>query len=212
MPNMKNFDNSLYCITAEKYSNGKNNIEVVSSMLLGGAKTIQYREKDKSMLEKYEQCLEIRKLTREYDATFIVNDDIALAIAVEACGVHVGQDDLPIEQVLKIVPKDMIVGLSTHSPEQAQAAIKSGAHYIGVGPIYYTETKTDVCAPVGLEYLDYVVENIDIPFVAIGGIKESNITQVLNHKAKNICMVTEIVSNSDIKDVVKRNIQIIKSK
>ncbi len=208
---MKNFDKSLYCITAEKYSNGKNNIDVVHSMLLGGAKIIQYREKDKSMLEKYNQCKEIRKLTREYDATFIVNDDIALAIAVDACGVHIGQDDLPIKEVLKIVPSNMIVGLSTHSPEQAIAAVKSRAHYIGVGPIYYTETKTDVCAPVGLEYLDYVVNNIDIPFVAIGGIKENNISQVLNHKAKNVCMVTEIVSAPDIKNIVERNIEIIKN-
>lgn len=211
MPNMKNFDNTLYCITAEKYSQGKDNIEVVHSMLNGGAKIVQYREKDKSMLEKYNQCIKIRELTKKYDATFIVNDDIALAVAVDACGVHVGQDDLPIEKVLKIVPSSMIVGLSTHSPEQAENAVKSGVHYIGVGPIYYTETKTDVCAPVGLEYLDYVVKNIDIPYVAIGGIKESNIEQVLNHKAKNVCMVTEIVSGIDIENTVKNNIKTIKT-
>ena len=211
MLNIENFQNTLYCITAEKYSNGKNNIEVVASMLKGGASIIQYREKTKSMREKYYECLEIRKLTKNYNATFIVNDDIALAISVNACGIHIGQDDMPVDEVRKIIPKNMIIGLSTHNESQAQIALQSKVDYIGVGPIYHTETKVDVCSPVGIKYLDYVVNNVNIPFVAIGGIKENNIDEVLEHKAKTICMVTEIVGSNNIEDIVKRNIEKIKN-
>ncbi len=211
MLNIENFQNTLYCITAEKYSNGKNNIDVVGSMLKAGARIIQYREKMKSMREKYYECLEIRKLTKNYNATFIVNDDIALAISVNACGIHIGQDDLPVDEARKIIPKNMIIGLSTHNESQAQMALKNKVDYIGVGPIYHTETKIDVCAPVGIKYLDYVVNNVNIPFVAIGGIKENNIDEVLEHKAKTICMVTEIVGSNNIEDIVKQNIEKIKN-
>ncbi len=188
----------LYCLTAEEYSNGKSNIEVVKEMIGAGIKIIQYREKEKKMLYKYEECKKIRALTKEAGVTFIVNDDIDIALLVKADGVHIGQEDLPIEQVRDLVGEEMIIGLSTHSPEQAQEAIKRGADYIGVGPIYRTYTKKDVCEPVGLEYLEYVVKNIDIPFVAIGGVKEHNVDEVAKRGAKCIAMVTEIVGAEDI--------------
>lgn len=211
---MKKIDkliNTLYCITSEAHSNGKTNAEVSLEMLLGGAKVIQYREKDKTMLSKYNECFEIRKLTKEHDALLIINDDIALALALNADGVHIGQDDLPIEEVRKIVGKDMIIGLSTHSKEQANNAVKNGADYIGVGPIFLTKTKKDVCSPVGLEYLDYAVKNIKIPFVAIGGIKMHNIDEVLEHGAKTVCMVSEIVGASDVKKVARETIEKIRT-
>ena len=188
----------LYGITAEEYSMGRNNIEVVSQMIKAGIKVIQYREKDKKMQEKYQECLALRKMTKEAGVTFIVNDHVDMALLVEADGVHLGQDDLPVNRVRELVGKDLIIGLSTHSPEQAQSAMKMGVDYIGVGPIFTTQTKKDVCAPVGLEYLDYVVKHIPLPFVAIGGIKEHNITEVAQRGAKCIALVTEIVGANDI--------------
>ena len=188
----------LYGITAEEYSMGRNNIEVVSQMIKAGIKVIQYREKDKKMQEKYQECLALRKMTKEAGVTFIVNDHVDMALLVEADGVHLGQDDLPVNRVRELVGKDLIIGLSTHSPEQAQSAMKMGVDYIGVGPIFTTQTKKDVCAPVGLEYLDYVVKHIPLPFVAIGGIKEHNITEVTQRGAKCIALVTEIVGANDI--------------
>ncbi|NLK52921.1 MAG: thiamine phosphate synthase [Syntrophomonadaceae bacterium] len=188
----------LYGITAEEYSLGRNNIEVVSQMIKAGIKVIQYREKDKKMQEKYQECLALRKMTKEAGVTFIVNDHVDMALLVEADGVHLGQDDLPVNRVRELVGKDLIIGLSTHSPEQAQSAMKMGVDYIGVGPIFTTQTKKDVCAPVGLEYLDYVVKHIPLPFVAIGGIKEHNITEVAQRGAKCIALVTEIVGANDI--------------
>jgi thiamine-phosphate pyrophosphorylase len=98
----------------------------------------------------------------------------------------------------------MIIGLSTHSPEQAQEAIRLGADYIGVGPIYPTKTKKNVCAAVTLDYLDYVVKNVTLPYVAIGGIKLNNIEEVARHGAKCICLVTEIVGAEDIGAMVEK--------
>ena len=200
----------LYCITAEEYANGRNNIEVVEQMIAAGVKIIQYREKEKQKLYKYEECLKIRELTREAGVTFIVNDDLDLALLVNADGVHIGQEDLPIEKVRQLVGEAMIIGLSTHSPAQAQDAVRRGADYIGVGPIFKTDTKKDVCEPVGLEYLDYVVNQVNIPYVAIGGIKAGNVAEVVRSGAKCVAMVTEIVGAEDIQQKIFDVKQIIR--
>jgi thiamine-phosphate pyrophosphorylase len=188
----------IYGITAEEYSLGRSNIEVAAYMIEAGIRVIQYREKEKSDREKYEECLKIRELTRVAGVTFIVNDRVDLAMLVGADGLHLGQDDLPPEAVREMVGEKMIIGLSTHSPAQATAAVRLGVDYIGVGPIFATNTKKDVSAPVGLEYLEYVVENIRLPFVALGGIKEHNIAEVYRRGARCIALVTEIVGARDI--------------
>ncbi len=191
-------EKGIYGITAEEYSLGRSNVDVVGQMIDAGIKVIQYREKDKKARLRYEECLKIREMTRKAGVVFIVNDYVDIALLVGAEGVHIGQDDLPPEKVRELVGKEMIIGLSTHSPAQAEAAVKSGVDYIGVGPIFATKTKKDVCAPVGLEYLEYVAQNISLPFVAIGGIKESNIAEVRGKGAACIALVTEIVGAEDI--------------
>ena len=145
------------------------------------------------------ECLELRRLTREAGACFIVNDHVDIAILCEADGVHVGQEDLPVEAVRRLVGPDMIIGLSTHNPEQARAAVAAGADYLGVGPIDPTQTTKDVCAPVTLDYLDWVAANIDLPFVAIGGIKRHNIADVAAHGARCCALVSELVGAPDIR-------------
>ena len=192
------FNTELYCITAEEHSLGRSNIEVVRQMIDAGIKIIQYREKDKKMKDKYQECKVIREMTKQAGVTFIVNDDIDLAMIVKADGVHIGQDDLPIEKVRELVGDKMIIGISTHCPEEARQAVASGADYIGVGPIFKTATKKDVCEPVGFEYLEYVAQNISIPFVAIGGIKLTNITEVIKRGTQCIAIVTEITTAQDI--------------
>lgn len=194
----------LYCITAEEHSRGRTDIEVAAQMLDAGVQILQYREKEKTKLEKYLDCVRLRELTAKHRAVFIVNDDADLALAVHADGVHIGQDDMPIEAVRRICSEEMIIGLSTHSPQQADDAVARGADYIGVGPIYRTFTKKNVCGPVGLEYLDYAVKNVSIPFVAIGGIKEHNLAEVISHGAKTVCLVTEITGAEDIGETIGR--------
>lgn len=196
-------DMGVYCITAEEYSNGRTNEQVAEQMLLAGAKVIQYREKDKKMGRQYEECVRLREMTRQAGALLLINDHVGLALAVEADGVHIGQDDMPIEQVRALVGEDKIIGLSTHSPEQAQDALRRGADYIGVGPIFKTYTKKDVCDPVGISYLQYTSQNIPLPQVAIGGIKEANAAQVAAAGAKCICAVTEITGAEQIQAKIK---------
>ncbi len=198
--NSKSIPTGIYGITAERFSGGRSNIQVVEQMIKGGIKIIQYREKRpaKSYRTILEECRQIRALTSAAEVTFIVNDYVDVALLVDADGVHVGQDDLPVGEVKRLLGEDKIVGLSTHSPEQALDAVAAGADYIGVGPIFATKTKDDVCAPVGFGYLDWVLENISLPFVAIGGIKLNNIDRIVQRGVKNVCLVTEIVGAPDI--------------
>lgn len=200
------FPHGIYGITAEKFSNGRSNLEVAREMIRGGIKILQYREKRpyKSRGQMLEECRALRALTREAGVLFIINDYPDIALLVDADGVHVGQDDFPVSEVRRLIGEDKLIGLSTHGPEQAEAALEAGADYIGVGPIYSTQTKEDVCAPVGLGYLDHVVKHSPLPFVAIGGIKEHNMGEVLAHGAKTICLVTEIVGAEDISATVNR--------
>ncbi|MDD4588008.1 MAG: thiamine phosphate synthase [Heliobacteriaceae bacterium] len=194
----------LYGITAEAYSRGRRNPEVVRQLIAAGVKIIQYREKEKSKREKYRECLQLREITRRAGVALVVNDDLDLALLVGADGLHLGQEDLPVAQARELGGPDLIIGVSTHSPVQARAAVAAGADYIGVGPLFATKTKKDVCAPVGLEYLDYVVANIALPFVAIGGIKEHNLAGVVNRGACWVAMVTDIVGAVDIPEKISR--------
>ncbi len=198
------YDNQLYCITAEEYSLGRTNIEVVSEILEAGVKIVQYREKKKKGLYRYEECLEIRKLTRKYDAILIVNDFVDLAMMVGADGIHLGHEDYPISEVRKIVGQEMIIGGSTHWPEQMKEMIDSGVDYIAAGPVFETHTKEDVIPPVGIEYLEYALKTSPVPVVAIGGIKEHNFLDVVGVGAKCVCMVTEIVGAPSIKEKIEK--------
>lgn len=194
----------IYGLTAEKFSLGRSNAEVVQAILDAGIRIVQYREKTKKMGLKLEECLRLRAMTRARGAAFIVNDDVDLALLVEADGVHVGQEDLPVSAVRRLVGPTVAIGLSTHAPAEAMAAKELGADYIGVGPIFATRTKDDVCAPVGLQYLDFVARGIDLPCVAIGGIKEHNLDAVLRHGGRCVAMVTEIVGAEDIGSTIAR--------
>lgn len=194
----------LYGITYHKDSCGRSNIEVVQEMIKAGIKLIQYREKDLSIKDRYIECKTIRKLTKESEVLFIINDHIDIAMLVDADGVHIGQDDIPISQVRKLLGDDKIIGLSTHSPEQAKKAVDEGADYIGVGPIFKTRTKVNVCDPVGFSYLEWVENNITIPYVAIGGIKEHNLHEILKRGADSVALVSEITGNPNIPEKVKQ--------
>ncbi len=192
----------IYGITAENLSAGRKNRQVVREMLEAGIRIIQYREKRKSMAEKYRECLELRRLTQDHGALLIVNDHPDLCLLSDADGVHVGQDDYPVAAVRKLIGPERILGWSTHDPQQLEEAHALDVDYVGVGPLFETHTKEDVMAPVGLSYLEWAVAHARIPFVAIGGIKEHNIGEVVSRGATCICLVSEITESSDIKGKV----------
>ncbi len=192
----------LYALTDARLSLGRPLADVAQALLDAGVRILQYREKKLKAGQMLEECRLLRRLTREAGACFIVNDHIDIAMLVEADGVHIGQEDLPLSEVRRLVGPKMIIGLSTHTPEQARAAVAAGADYIGVGPIFATQTKEDVVAPVGFGYLDWVAANISLPFVAIGGIKAQNIGEVVRHGAQCCALVSELVGAPDIRERV----------
>ncbi len=202
MPKILPGQTDLYALTDSRLSRGRPLEEVADKLLSSGIHILQYREKRLPAGKMLEECRMLREMTRKANACFIVNDHIDIAMLAGADGVHIGQDDLPVEEVRRLVGPDIIIGLSTHSPEQARAA--AGADYIGVGPIFATQTKEDVVDPVGFEYLGWVVANIDLPFVAIGGIKEHNIGEVAAHGAKCCALVSELVGAPDIAEKVRK--------
>lgn len=202
MPKILPGQTDLYALTDSRLSRGRPLEEVADKLLSSGIHILQYREKRLPAGKMLEECRMLREMTRKANACFIVNDHIDIAMLAGADGVHIGQDDLPVEEVRRLVGPDITIGLSTHSPEQARAA--AGADYIGVGPIFATQTKEDVVDPVGFEYLDWVVANIDLPFVAIGGIKEHNIGEVAAHGAKCCALVSELVGAPDIAEKVRK--------
>lgn len=196
-------ETDIYAITDAGLSLGRPLEEVVSALMGAGVRILQYREKKLKGGAMLEECRLLRRLTREAGACFIVNDHIDIAMLVQADGVHVGQEDLPVPEVRSLVGPDMIIGLSTHMPQQAREARSLGADYIGVGPIFATNTKEDVVDPVGYEYLDWVARNAELPFVAIGGIKRHNITEVARHGARCCSLVSELVGAPDIRTRVE---------
>jgi thiamine-phosphate pyrophosphorylase len=192
---MKEF--KLYAITGEQFHPGRELLTVMEEAILGGADIIQLRDKKSPKRERLAKAKALRELTRKHGVLFIVNDDIDIAVAVDADGVHLGQDDLPLADARKIMG-DKIIGISTHAIEEARAAERDGADYIGVGPIFPTKSKEDVVDPVTTSYIREVVREIRIPFVAIGGIKLHNVDEVLAAGATRICAISEIVGSSDV--------------
>ncbi len=194
-------ENQIYLILGEKFSKGRSNIEVLEEALKAGVRIIQYREKEKTKSEKIIECTELMKLTHKYNGLFIVNDDIDIAIIIKADGIHLGQEDLPINLAKKIV-SNMFIGVSTHNIEQARKAVEEGADYIGCGPMFETSTKENIEPSKGVDFLKEVSEEIKIPFVAIGGIKLSNIKLLKEAKYNQIAMISEIVGSDKIIDKI----------
>ena len=190
----------LYGITAENFSKGRSNYEIVTEMIKSGIKIIQYREKFKSLREKLEEAKILCELCKKNNVLFIVNDHVDIALMVDADGVHVGQEDMPVSEIRKILGANKIIGLSTHSVEDADKAVLQDVDYIGVGPIFPTTTKDRTA--VGIEYMEYVEKNINLPYIAIGGIKEANLLQVVEKGARRIALVSEIVGADDIVEKV----------
>ncbi|WP_332632096.1 thiamine phosphate synthase [Halalkalibacter flavus] len=202
----------LYAITGEEFHQGRDLVEVMEEAILGGVDIIQLRDKTSSKRDVLNKAKSLRELTRKHDVLFIVNDHIDVALAVDADGIHIGQDDLPLAEARKIMGQDKIIGLSTHKIEEAREAEAGGADYIGVGPIFHTNSKVDVVDPVTTEYIKQVIAEINIPFVAIGGIKLHNVDQVLDAGATRICMISEIVGAKDVKGVCQQFTKILAEK
>ncbi len=162
-----------------------------------GVKFFQYRNKNGARKGIYETALMLARIARNAQARFIVNDHADIAAAVDADGVHLGQDDLPIEFARKLLGKDKLIGISTHSLEQAGAAEAAGADYIGFGPIFPTATK-DAGQTQGILNLSIIRQTVTLPVIAIGGIKHSNVQSVISSGADGVAVISAILSAGNI--------------
>ncbi len=200
----------LYAILDSEMA-GKAHAQVCQHLVDAGIRVIQLRDKTSTFEELMEIGTELRKITRAANATFIVNDNPYLARELDADGVHIGQDDFPPDIVREVVGDNKIVGLSTHSKQQAINATTWPIDYIGVGPIYETTSKISKYKPVGTSLIRWIRQNIPLPTVAIGGITEATIPDALAAGATNIAMISELMKAQDIQSHATRLRQLAES-
>jgi thiamine-phosphate pyrophosphorylase len=193
----------LYPVTCEKLSNGRSNLEVLEGLIAGGSKVVQLRDKEASPGHLYRMAVVFREMTAKAGMLLIVNDYVDIAMAVDADGVHLGQDDIPPEAVRDIAP-DLVIGVSTHSLDQALAAQQAGADYINIGPIYPTGTKEVAAKVLGPEAVLEIGSQVDIPFTVMGGIKDSNLDEMLKRGAKRLAVVTAVTQAENIAGTVRK--------
>jgi thiamine-phosphate pyrophosphorylase len=193
----------LYVITGD-HGDEIETARIVEAALEGGANVIQLRKKTMPMVEQYRLALALRILTREHEALLIINDHADLAIAADADGVHLGQDDLPPD-VVRALPgfEGRLIGRSTHSLAQAQLAVHEGVDYVAVGPVHPTPTKEGRPA-VGTALVSRVAGIIDRPFVAVGGIDHDNAARVVEAGARAIAVVRAVYDAPDPAEAARR--------
>lgn len=187
----------LYAVTDRKWTGRQSLAKQVESALKGGATCVQLREKNLDYEGFLAEAVEINKLCKKYKVTFIVNDNVEIAIKSGADGVHVGQDDMQAGDVRKKIGDDMILGVSAHNVKEALTAEKNGADYIGAGAVFGTSTKTNVSA-MSYDTLKDICSAVSIPVVAIGGINEKNIPLLKGSGIDGTALVSAVFSAEDI--------------
>jgi thiamine-phosphate pyrophosphorylase len=188
----------LHVLTDREWSRGRDMLTVASAALDGGATVIQLRDKTATTRTLVEEGQALRALTRERGALLIVNDRIDVALAIDADGAHVGQDDMPVVLARKLLGPDRLLGVSAGNLQEARVAVAGGADYLGVGPIYATDTKADAGEPIGLPLLTELANRYNTPLIAIGSIKAENTAAVLRAGALGIAVISAVVSAEDI--------------
>jgi thiamine-phosphate pyrophosphorylase len=201
-------DLSLYLVTAESIAI-EELTKIIAESVSGGVSIVQLREKNNSSLSFYEKASALKQLLNELSIPLIINDRVDIALAVGADGIHIGQDDLPLPVVKKMVPEDMIVGVSVSTLEEALEAERNGADYIGVGSVFPTKTKQDATL-MALEDLGEICRGVSIPAVAIGGITADNISALSDSGLSGTAVVSAIMNADNPKTASESLLKIIK--
>jgi thiamine-phosphate pyrophosphorylase len=187
----------LYLVTDEKLCLGKPLAEVVELAVIGGVTAVQLREKNLNTRDFIQRAVQLKKILSAYHVPLIINDRIDIALAAGADGIHVGQKDLPYEYFNKIIPDQMLRGLSVETPAQAGEAEEYRLDYLSVSPVFLTSTKTELKKEWGIEGLRELAATTKHPLVAIGGINSSNAGEIVRAGAKGIAVVSAICSARD---------------
>jgi len=193
---------SIYLVTSTELS-AVPTLELIEIFLKSGGRLFQLREKTFSKEQLIEIGLRAKELADTYDAVFIVNDHVDVALAVGADGVHLGQEDMSVHEARQLLGPNRIIGVSTHNVEEAVLAQEQGVDYINIGPIFPTQTKEHLLA-LGTTGVENILSSVKIPFTFMGGIKEDNIKSLLRYKPAALAMVTEITKAVDIEAKVQR--------
>lgn len=190
-------DYALYLVTDQKLSRGRSTLEIVRGAVSGGVTCVQLREKEASTRTFIEEARAIKAWLDDKGVPLIINDRVDVALAVGASGVHLGQSDMHIRDARSLLPPEALIGISAESLEDALAAEREGADYIGVSPVFATPTKTDTATPLGLDGVRQIRAAVDIPIVGIGGIGLANAAEVMAAGADGIAVVSAIVAADD---------------
>jgi thiamine-phosphate pyrophosphorylase len=191
----------LYPVTCERLSAGRSNFDLLEASIRGGAKIIQLREKELTARDLYRMARAFRKVTAEAGVLLIINDRIDIALAVDADGVHLGQEDLPLSAARRIAP-ELLIGISSHSREEALKAQEEGADYVNIGPIFLTRTKEGVNRFLGPEAIPGIAAGLEIPFTVMGGINGGNIGKVVSQGARRVAVGTAVTMADDMAGAV----------
>ena len=206
---MKNLDLSLYLVT-DKSDDVEKFLKTIEEGIKGGVTVVQIMEKTADTLDFYNLALKVKEITSKYNVPLIINDRVDVALAIDADGVHVGQSDMPCEITRKLVGPDKIVGVSAATIEEAKKAQEDGADYIGTGAVFPTQTKDD--APkITKKDLKEIVDSIDIPVVAIGGINLSNAYELNDTGIAGLSVVSAIMSSENPKKSSEKLLNIFNS-
>ena len=200
----------LYFICGTTTCLGKDLYTVVEDALKGGITLFQFREKGEGALEgseKVELAIKLQDLCKKYNVPFIVNDDIELALEIDADGVHVGQDDLGVDEIRKLMP-DKIIGLSIGNEEELKQSKVEYVDYVGVGPVYVTQSKDDAGGAIGYEGLELMRRFLpEMPLVAIGGIQTQHIKDVMKTNVDGVSIISAISYSDNIEKTVREMIE-----
>lgn len=194
------FSSPLYWIADASLAGGRPLVELAEAAVGAGLRVYQYRDKTHSQRDQYPVALALADVARRFDSTFVINDDIDLALAVEAHGVHLGQGDFPVAEARRILGSNMLIGCSAHTIDQAQAAEADGADYLGVGPVYESTTKM-ARAPLGCEQLRDICRAVTIPVYAIGGITVERCAEALAAGATGVAVASGLLPRIDEQSV-----------
>jgi thiamine-phosphate pyrophosphorylase len=192
----------LYPVTSQRLSAGRSNIDVLKAVIKGGSRIIQLRETDLADEALYKMALDFRKITSEASVLLVINDRVDIALAVDADGVHLGQDDLPVDIARELAP-ELLIGVSTHSADDALRAQELGADYLNIGPIFPTKTKDGLHRFLGPDAITEIGGKVSVPFTVMGGINGSNIDQVVSKGAKRVAVVTAVTQADDMEKAVR---------
>jgi len=197
-----NFD--LYLVTDRNQTGGRDLLWVLERALEGGVRAVQLREKDLGGRELFVLAEKTKRLCERYQANLFVNDRVDVALGVDADGVHLGGDSMPVRAARELLGAEKLIGVSTHSINEAREAEQEKADFILFGPVYFTASKAAYGEPQGLGRLKKVVEKISLPVYAIGGVKVGNIAEVKETGVRGIALISAVLSASDPRAATRR--------